>query len=124
MILCFPSSLRESELTMLNVRLVSKDIELDMLKEVCHMCGVNVKDIQAPNKGKREVCDARHIAAYLIQKYSTLSYDNIGKKVLGGRDHSTIIHSLRVTDKLLFSDKLFKARFIQCETAIKNKFFL
>lgn len=121
---CTQSPLMPAALALLNVRLVSEDIELDMLMEVCRMCGVRAHDIQAPNKGKREVCDARHIAACLIQKYSTLSYDNIGKKVLGGRDHSTIIHSLRVTDKLLFSDRLFKERFIQCETAIKNKFFL
>lgn len=121
---CIQSPLMPAELGLLNVRTVSADIEFEMLNEVSRMCGVNVKDIQAPNKGKREVCDARHIAATLIQKYSTLSYDTIGRDVLGGRDHSTIIHSLRKTQDLIKTDRLFKARFIQCETAIKNKFFL
>lgn len=113
-----------AELDLLNVRSVAEDIELQMLEEVCLVCCVFVEDVQAPTKGKLDVCDARHIAATLIQKYSTLSYDNIGLKVLGGRDHSTIIHSLRKSQELIKNDRSFKAKFIQCETAIRTKFYL
>ena len=121
---CIKCPLVPAELHLLNVKTVSADIENDILKEICYTCGVSIQDIQAPNKGKREISDARHIAATLIQKYSTLSYDNIGKKFLGGRDHSTIIHSLRATQSLLAFNKEFKAKFIHCETAIRTKFYL
>lgn len=42
----------------------------------------------------REAARLRHIAAYLCYRFTDSPYDTIGD-ALGGRDHSTILHSVR-----------------------------
>jgi chromosomal replication initiator protein len=48
----------------------------------------------------REVAEARHIAMYLLREEARLRITDIGR-LLGGRDHSTVIHGLRKIDASL-----------------------
>ncbi len=46
---------------------------------------------------------ARHIAMYLLRTLTNRSYAEIGK-ILGGRDHSTVLHGVSRVEKLLAMD--------------------
>lgn len=47
--------------------------------------------------------EARHVAAYLIYTCTDLSYEAVGD-ILGGKDHSTMIYSVRNIKKLCSID--------------------
>ncbi len=54
----------------------------------------------------REIADARHIAMYLMRDDAHLRTTDIGR-ILGGRDHSTVIHGLRKVESALTMDSQF-----------------
>lgn len=65
---------------------------------------------QIVGKGKTvEVATARQIAMYIARNYTTYSLKTIGK-FFGGRDHSTVIHSINKIADLLNQDSLLKFR--------------
>lgn len=72
-----------------------------ILDFVAEFMSVSVWDIRSRSK-KREIVAARHIAAYLIRKRTQSSLKVTGE-LLGGRDHSTVIHSIRVVEDELFT---------------------
>ena len=51
---------------------------------------------QQPQPGRRQL--ARQIAMYLIRRMTNLSLGDIGKE-FGGRDHTTVLHSLDKVEK-------------------------
>jgi chromosomal replication initiator protein len=120
---CTNPQLTPDALHLLNPRLVSADIEHEILREVCRICDVFLFDVKARTKGRQGICDARHIAVTLIEKYTIITYARIGV-LLGGRDRSTITHSLRVARYFSETDKIFKRKLAECEQAVKLKFFL
>jgi hypothetical protein len=60
-------------------------------------CGVTPEDILGRSR-VAPVVRARMAAAYLIRTQTTLSLPRIGG-VMGGRDHTTILHSVRAVQK-------------------------
>jgi chromosomal replication initiator protein len=72
----------------------SREINIDMiLKEVSSHFSVNIVDIKS-EKRVRSVMLPRQVAMYLARKMTDLSLVGIGEK-FGGRDHATIIHSVK-----------------------------
>ena len=57
----------------------------------------------------RHIVHARHAACWVLRERYGLSYPLLGK-VLGGRDHSTVIHGYRQAEELRAGDALFRAR--------------
>ena len=57
---------------------------------------------------------------YLAQKYTKMPASRIGKLV-GGRDHSTVIHSCSQIEQRLKTDKGFQAEIESIETSFKLK---
>jgi len=55
------------------------------------------------NSRRKEVAIARHIAIYLSKQLTDSSLKTIGLH-FGGRDHSTVIHSLHKVEKILLKD--------------------
>ena len=55
------------------------------------------------NSRRKEVALARHIAIYLSKQLTDSSLKTIGLH-FGGRDHSTVIHSLHKVEKTLLKD--------------------
>jgi len=55
-----------------------------------------------------DVVKARQIACWLMRKHSGISYPRIGG-ILGGRDHTTILHSCRKVDARKEADPDFAA---------------
>lgn len=63
---------------------------------------------------KQLLVAARQIVMYLAQKHTGLSCSRIGYAV-GGRDHSTVIHSCSVVERKIDTDKSFRKRLEEIE---------
>jgi len=59
---------------------------------VCQTLKVHWDDIISSTR-KAAVVHARHVIMYLLYKDTSLSYPSIGE-MLGGRDHTTVIHGV------------------------------
>ena len=68
----------------------------------------------------RDVVNARNIAMYLIRRMTNLSLVDIGKK-FGGRDHSTVLHSLDNVEQKMRSDPAFAEIVKEITTNINSK---
>lgn len=58
-------------------------------------CGVTVADLVGPSR-RRQVVHARGLAMYLARTFTAESLQAIGA-AFGGRDHTTVLHGIRVT---------------------------
>jgi chromosomal replication initiator protein len=56
---------------------------------------------------KREVVQARQVTMFLSKKYTGHSYSHIGKMV-GKRDHATVLHAIKAIQNSLDTDKGFR----------------
>ncbi len=64
---------------------------------VAQAFGVSVTDLHSKSR-QRRLTEARHIAMYLLKSLLDLPYTEIGRR-FGGRDHSTVIHSIQKIEK-------------------------
>ncbi|MCS6929931.1 MAG: chromosomal replication initiator protein DnaA [Saprospiraceae bacterium] len=70
---------------------------------------------------KRQFVVPRHVAIYLCKRLTNASLKAIGK-AFGGRDHSTIIYSLRTVQDMLDTDASFRATMEEIEKKVKMTF--
>ena len=80
----------------------SKATEQKILSAVSSYYSLSIPQITGKNKATN-IVNARHVAIYLIRDLLDLPLKKIGQ-VFGGRDHTTIIHSIEKVDKLLKTD--------------------
>jgi len=90
----------------------------DILNKVCTHYNVSVANVNSRSR-KRDFVVARQVAMYLAQKFTKMPAARIGKLV-GGRDHSTVIHSCDTVAQRLKIDKAFSEEL----TSIENSFRL
>ena len=64
---------------------------------------ISVSDIISKKKNK-EIANPRQICMYLSRKYTDYSLQNIGK-IMGNRDHTTVIHGHDKINKMLETDE-------------------
>jgi chromosomal replication initiator protein len=100
------SSLTGNEITLKMTREVLKDIIVDktrdvtieiIQKQVADYFKMKVSELKSEKRLKAIVVP-RQIAIYLCRELTKASYPEIGDK-FGGKDHSTIIHSVKKIDK-------------------------
>lgn len=91
----------------------------DIVETVCNHYNVNTSAINSRSR-RRELVIARQVSMYLAQKYTKIPAARIGKLV-GGRDHSTVIHSCKAVEKQLSVDKLFCDEIASIENSFKLK---
>ena len=60
-------------------------------------------DALTSKRREKQVAYARHLAMYLLRDVAHQSYAQIGR-LLGGRDHTTVLHGFRRIDRLLETD--------------------
>jgi len=75
----------------------------DIIKVVCDYFKVNETQIKG-RKRDASIVLPRHIAIYLIKKYTNLSLKDIARQI-GKKDHSTIIHSINKIERLIKIDQ-------------------
>ena len=100
------SSLTGNEITLKMTREVLKDIIVDktrdvtieiIQKQVADYFKMKVSELKS-DKRLKAIVVPRQIAIYLCRELTKASYPEIGEK-FGGKDHSTIIHSVKKIDK-------------------------
>ena len=90
----------------------------DILEKVCNHYGVSQQNVFSKSR-KRDFVKVRQISMYLAQKYTKMPAGRIGQ-LIGGRDHSTVIHSCNTIEQRLKVDRAFSAEL----SSIENSFML
>ncbi|MGV6875899.1 helix-turn-helix domain-containing protein [Pseudochelatococcus sp. B33] len=75
-----------------------------IVAEVAHRHGVTMTDIVSHRRDARSSL-ARHIAMWRMHRETPLTMPQIGR-ILGGRDHTTILHGIRKIDRLIAEGKV------------------
>jgi len=106
------------------VRIIAQTSEISMSKtetvianvvmnSVCSVFMVSPSDLKGSSRHS-SIITARHAYVMLRSQLSSPTYTQIGSE-LNGRSHSTVISSLRKSNELLESDKVFG---LQCKTVM------
>lgn len=91
----------------------------DIVETVCHHYNVTVTAVNSKSR-KRDYVMARQVTMYLAQKYTKMPASRIGKLV-GNRDHSTVIHSCTKVEERLKIDAGFSDELVSIENGLKVK---
>jgi chromosomal replication initiator protein len=91
----------------------------DILEKVCGHYGVAQQHVFSKSR-KRDYVLVRQVSMYLAQKYTKMPASRIGQ-LIGGRDHSTVLHSCTTIEQRLKVDQAFKAEISSIENSFKLK---
>ncbi len=91
----------------------------DIIDTVCTHYNVTVTAVNSKSR-KRDYVIARQVTMYLAQKYTKMPASRIGKLV-GNRDHSTVIHSCSKVEERLKIDHAFSDELLSIENSFKLK---
>ena len=121
------SSLKGVKISLAMAREVLKDIIVDKAKDItidsiqkfiAEQYGLKVADLKSDKRLKTLVVP-RQIAIYLCRDLTKSSYPEIGEK-FGGKDHSTIIHSVKKIEKQLSQDLELKSTVERLRKSLLN----
>ena len=103
-----------------SVKIEEKPLEVDeIIDAVCTHFNVTTSDVNSRSR-KREYVMARQVSMYLAQKHTKMPASRIGKMV-GGRDHSTVIHSCAQVERRLKVDSKFSDEILSIENSFRLK---
>ncbi len=91
----------------------------DILETVCNHYGVTQQNVFSKSR-KRQLVQVRQISMYLAQKYTKMPASRIGQ-LIGGRDHSTVLHSCTAVEQRMKVDSSFKDELNSIENSFKLK---
>lgn len=91
----------------------------DILDSVCAHFGVTVSEVRGKSR-KKDYVVARQVAMYLAQKHTKMPASRIGK-LIGGRDHSTVIYGCAQIDKRMKVETAFAEEVESIEISFKLK---
>jgi len=82
----------------------SKAISVEKIQKlVANFYNLKISDLSSKSRA-REIARPRQIAMYLSKKHTTDSLPNIGKS-FGGKNHATVIHSVKLVEELINNDQ-------------------
>ena len=84
----------------------NKVTEQKILNVVADYYSLSVAQITGKMK-TGNIANARHIAIYLIRDMLDVPFKKIGS-IFNGRDHSTVMHSVEIVEKMLKTDSQAK----------------
>ncbi len=91
----------------------------DILSKVASAYGISEEIIIGKNRQKN-IAEARQTVVFLTQKHTKMPAQRIGK-LLGNRNHSTILHSCSQVEKKLAADKEYANRVQEIEKSFSLK---
>lgn len=91
----------------------------DILEKVCNHFNVTTNAVNSRSR-KKDIVIARQVSMYMAQKFTKMPASRIGKLV-GNRDHSTVIHSCSKIEDRMKVDKGFYAEMASIENSFKIK---
>jgi chromosomal replication initiator protein len=89
----------------------------DITKVVCEHFSLRLQDLRSKRR-TRNVALPRQLAMYFCRRLVGASYPHIGE--LFGRDHSTVMHAMDVTERRIKNDPGFQATAEQLERSIRK----
>ena len=90
----------------------------EMLTEIAGYMGFSVEALKGKSR-QRPLVSARQIAMYIFRDMTELSYPAIAR-LFGGRDHTTVIHAVDKTQRLMREDKATFDLVTEVTARIKN----
>jgi chromosomal replication initiator protein len=84
----------------------------------CKYYSVSLDDLMRPNR-RREVVVCRHMLMYILREIYQMSLDAIAR-ILGKRDHSTVVHGLKTIKKLMSVYPVLSGDFIKIQRLINE----
>lgn len=108
-------------------RLVKRAVKTDdepitvdeILDRVCRHYEVTPNAVKGKSR-KRELVVPRQIAMFLSKKYTNIPAARIGR-MIGSRDHSTVLHSIAQVEQKIKKDKVFAEEISKIEASLKIK---
>lgn len=101
------------------VRLEKKQISVQSIQEVvCKYFDLDQSLIHSKSR-KREIVQARQITMFLSKKYTDCSLSHIGK-IVGKKDHATVLHACKTIKDQMETDKTFRSSVEEIENLLKN----
>lgn len=89
-----------------------------VLSTLCSFFNITLKDLVGP-KRQKELVLPRHLAMYLLSEELRLTVEKIGQ-VLGGRDHTTVMHGRDKMKHLINTDREIQRIMIEVKQQIIN----
>ncbi|MBR5296903.1 MAG: chromosomal replication initiator protein DnaA [Parabacteroides sp.] len=100
------------------VKIEKKQVSVESIMDVvCKYYNLEQAAIQT-NSRKREIVQARQITMYLAKNYTESSLSHIGK-IVGKRDHATVLHACRTVKDQIDTNKSFRSSVEEIETLLK-----
>lgn len=97
----------------------NKDAYKYVINLVCEKYDQTEKAIMSKTR-KREIVKSRQIIMSLIKtNFYKLSLDSIGNRC-GGKDHATVLHSCRVVQNQIETDKAYREEYIEFDSMVKS----
>lgn len=101
------------------VRVEKKQLSVHSIQEiVCKHFNLELAAIQTSSR-KREIVQARQITMFLSKKYTDSSFACIGK-IVGKKDHATVLHACKTIKDQIETDKSFRSTVEEIEGMLKN----
>ena len=91
----------------------------DILEHVCRHYEVTPNVVKGKSR-KHEIVMPRQLSMYLAKKYTNLPISRIGK-LIGSRDHSTVLHSINLIEQAINDNKSFAKEVKEIEKALDVK---
>ena len=91
---------------------------LEIMKAVAKAYGVTLEDLRSHSRIAR-LATARAVVCYLLYRYYNYSLKDVGRMVL--RDHSSVMHSVRLVEGFCLWPKMYATDLAIIE-AIKQKY--
>lgn len=90
---------------------------IDFIEQVvCSFFKVTIEDIHSKMRDDKYV-KPRHIAMFLIRKYSNLTLEEVAERY-GNRNHASVIRGVRSVKGQLDVDEFYRKQFIHIESMI------
>ena len=85
-------------------------------KATCKHFHVTVGELKSKRRS-RHIVFPRQVAMYLCRKHTSLPFSSIGFK-FGGREHSTVLHALKIIERKISQDPRAVASILNLEMSI------
>lgn len=91
-----------------SIRVEKKQLSVEAIQTVvCDYFNMDQAQLQTTSR-KREIVQARQITMYLAKKHTPASFSHIGK-IVGGKDHATVLHACKTVRDQIEINKNFRA---------------
>ena len=101
-----------------NLKKISTPSPKNVLSVVCRFFNVGEEQIRGSSR-KASIVRARQVLMYLLRLEVGLSLSGVGE-IVGGRDHSTVIHSVEKIRKSIATDSVFRDEVLRIKEVINK----